>query len=281
MSQRILLPNLDADEPGPSGFELKRYLAGELSAERRAQLEQLFASNASLQARVDALAAELRAEDAAFAFEVPLPRFLDEVQAKSARRSPFFFLRALRIQGALGALVATAAAVLFFVRPADDELAGTRDKGGARVGFFVKDDGGAHPGRAGEELVAGDRIQFAVRDDGSKSAMVLLGIDGTGAVTIYAAESVQGRTKGEEKTRLLPASVVLDEATGPERFFVVYGDSDVAALRSQAEEAARALVGSGASLDRAERLPLPDSLAQSSVHILKVDLKIDASKADP
>lgn len=277
MAPRILLPDLDAAEPAVSGFELRRFLAGELPAERRAELARLMESDAALKERCETLAAEERAEQAAFALELPLPRFLDEVEQKTARRSPFAFLRALRLQGALGALVATAAALFFFVRAPDDELAGTRDKGGARVGFFVKDEGGAHPGKAGEELFAGDRIQFAVRDDGNKSAMVLVGVDSRGAVTVYAAESVSGRTKGDEKTRLLPASVVLDEATGPERFFVVYGEGSVDELKAQVESAARQLAASGERLDRALRLPLPDSLAQSSVHILKVESPSDRS----
>lgn len=270
MSPRITLPDLDAEELGPSGFELRRFVAGELSAERRAELARLMDADAALKARVDALAAEQRAEDAAFALEVPLPRFLDEVEAKVVRRSPFAWLRALRLPGTLGALAAAAAAVVLFVRAPDDELAGTRTKGGARVGFFVKDDGGAHAGRAGEELTAGDRIQFAVKDDAGMRAMVLVGVDGRGVVTLYAAESVQGRVKGEEKTRLLPASVVLDEATGAERFFVVYGPDDLTTLRAQVEAAAQQLASSGSDLARTERLPLPESHVQSSVHIVKI-----------
>lgn len=270
MSPRILLPNLDAAEPGPSAFELRRYLAGELSTERRAELERLMAADGALKMRVDALAAEQRAEDAAFALEVPLPRFLDEMQARTAKRSPLAWLRSLRLPGTLGALAAAAAAIVLFVRQPDDELAGTRTKGGARVGFFVKDDGGAHAGKAGEQLAAGDRIQFAVRDDAEMRAMVLVGVDGKGAVTIYAAESVAGRVKGEEKTRLLPASVVLDEATGAERFFVVYGADDLEQLRSEVEAAAHALAASGSDLSRTERLPLPETRVQSSVHIVKI-----------
>ena len=277
MSPRITLPDLDAAEPGPSGFELRRYLAGELPAERRAELERLLGTDAALKARCDALAAEERAEQAAFALEVPLPRFLDEMAARTATRSPFAWLRALRLPGTLGALAAAAAVLVVFVRQPDDELAGTRTKGGARVGFFVKDDGGAHAGKAGEQLLAGDRIQFAVRDDAEMRAMVLVGVDGKGAVTVYAAESVQGRVKGEEKTRLLPASVVLDEATGPERFFVVYGADDLEALRAEVEAAAHALAASGSDLSRTERLPLPETRVQSSVHIVK----IAAGASDP
>lgn len=270
MSPRITLPDLDAAEPGPSGFELLRFVAGELSAERRGEIERLLAADPALKARVDALAADERAAQVAFALEVPLPRFLDELEKKAARRSPFAWLRSLRLTGSLGALAAAAAAIVLFVRAPDDELAGTRTKGGARVGFFVKDDGGAHAGKAGEELTAGDRIQFAVRDDADMRAMVLVGVDGKGVVTVYAAERVQGRVKGEEKTRLLPASVVLDEATGAERFFVVYGTEDLDALRAEVEAAAHQLASSGSDLARTERLPLPDTHVQSSVHIVKI-----------
>jgi hypothetical protein len=283
MAKPVLLPNLDAPEAGViSTHELRRFLAGELSPDRRATLEERIGAEPALAARFAALADEIRAEEAAFQLEVPLPRFLMEQEERAARRGGLWArLLALRFTVGAGALVATAAAIFLVVRAPgaeDPEVPWDGLKGGARVGFFVKDEEGARFGRAGEELAAGDRIQFAVRDDDVMRAMVLVGIDGKGAVTVYAAEDVaEARTKGATGSRppaaaprLLPVSVVLDDATGPERFFVVYADGDVDEVQRQVERAARDLAGRRPNLLESDRLSLPASFAQSSVHIVKV-----------
>lgn len=265
MARTILLPNLDAAEPAVSGFELLRYLEGELSAERRAAIDALLAQDPALKARHDALVAERRAEAGALALDVPLPRFLEQTEARA--RSPLSALLArIRLPMGFGALAATAAAVFFMVRtpvePAYDGL-----KGGARIGFFVKGDSDARPGTAGEALHEGDRIQFAVRDDADKDVMVIVGVDGRGQVSTYAAEPLAGeRSKGAEP-RLLPSSIVLDDSTGAERFFVVYADGALEDVQREVEAAARKLVG--ADLRTENRLPLDARFAQSSVHIVK------------
>lgn len=276
MARTLLLPNVDAPEsPGAvSRHELLRFLAGELSPERRSDIEGRLAADPALRARLDALVAEERAAEAAFRLEVPLPRFLEDHERRTAQPPGFFArLSSLRLTLGASALVTTTAAVFLLVRT-PDEPAYDGLKGGARVGFFVKDDEGARFGKAGEELSAGDRIQFAVRDDDAHSAMILVGIDGRGEVTVYAAEdTAAARAKGDAPAhgpRLLPVSVVLDDATGPERFFVVYGDGRVDDVKRAVEEAARDLATRGADLVESERLPVPSSWAQGSVHIVKV-----------
>ncbi len=264
---KIALPNLDAAEPTASNHELRRFLAGELSPQRRAQIE----SDASLQDRLAKLAAEQRAEDAAFALEVPLPRFLADHETRTQPKGLFARLLSTRFTFGATALVAAAAAVFFVVRtPETAEYDGL--KGDARVGFLVRDVNGVHFGTDGEQLSTGDQIQFKVKDDAKHGAMVLVGIDGRGAVTVYASETVNERAKGvtQEKPRLLSESVVLDDATGAERFFVVYGDPPVDELRAEVEAAAKQLAKSGAPLTSIDKLPLRSGRTQSSVHIMKV-----------
>lgn len=293
MAPTLLLPNLDRDDDDSvvSRHELVRFLAGELSAERRAALEARVAAEPALKARLEALAAEDRAAEAAFRLEVPLPRFLlehaeHEKHERPARAGRLVArLASLRFTLGTSALVATAAAVLFLVRAPERDGGETPttlpydgQKGGARVGFFVKDEAGARFGKAGEELRAGDRIQFAVRDDDRHGTMVLVGIDGRGDVTVVAAEdTAAARAKGDAAApgqppgpRLLPVSLVLDDATGAERFFVVYGDGSVAEVTRAVEAAARELAAGRPNLVVSERLPLPSSWVQGSVHILKV-----------
>jgi hypothetical protein len=286
MTRVVTLPNVDAPEPAVSNHELRRFLAGELTPERRADIERDALLQPALHERLAKLAAEQRAEDAAFALEVPLPRFLRDHEARAQRATAksgglFARLASIRFTFGAGALAAAACAVFLLVQPVDggdgdaaiDGAGGVRWKGDARVGFLVRESDGARFGTDGEQLGAGDQIQFAVKDDAAHGAMVLVGVDGRGVVTVYAAEHVDGeRAKGvpgeQVKPRILGESVVLDDATGAERFFVVYGDPPLEALRRTVEDAARTVPTS--ALAHTERLPLPREYTQSSVHIVKV-----------
>jgi anti-sigma factor RsiW len=262
-----------------SSFELARYHAGELTTERAAEIEAALASDEALRAELE----ELKADEAAFKTSMPFSRFAADHEARLASRSPLaaaqqWFSEHLW-QTVGGFAAATAAAImLVFAPPAEftrdsDPTSGIRLKGAARIGFFVQSDDGARWGADGEQLRQGDRIQFAVRDPQTARAMVIVGIDGRGAVSTYAsAPVVSGTVKGatDEAARLIDRSLVLDDSLGAERFFVVYGDGDVEALRAQAERAAKELVDSGADLVTAEQLPLTrQDVQQSSVHIVK------------
>jgi anti-sigma factor RsiW len=271
MSRTIHLPNLDAAEPQVSGFELRRYVEGELTEARRAAIAQLLATDAALLARHDALANEVRAEHAAFALEMPHGRFLMEAEERAAPRGLLALLARMRMPVGFGALAASAAAVFFLVRAPDDGPTYDGLKGGARIGFFVKgaQEGGAHLGHDGEQLTQGDQVQFAVRDDDSKGVMVIVGVDGRGQVSIYAKRRVDTeRAKGAHGANVLESSIVLDDAVGAERFWVVYADGDVGEVARAVEDAARTLAG--ADLAHAARLPLGAAYEQSSVHIVKV-----------
>lgn len=292
--QRVVVLGRASVERKVSAFELERYHAGELSAERRQEIEALLAGDADLAAELD----ELRARDAAFRAHMPFERFIADHDARREATSGVArvrgFFRALRWQLGGGVVVAAAAAALALavLVPGNDpdvdgtfpppfETSGeTRLKGGgARIGFFVKGDEGARWGSDGEELRAGDRIQLAVQDPAGARSMVIVGIDGRGQVSTYVARRLPtGTPKGERDAapRLLDQSLVLDDAVGAERFFVLYSDeTDVEALERAALDAARELsarVTSGAGdLRSAERLPLSlDDVAQGSVHIVKV-----------
>lgn len=269
-TRTISLPDLDAPEPSVSTFELRRFLAGELSPERRAQIE----ADPSLQERLAKLAAEQKADDAAFALEMPLPRFLADHEKRTAKPQGLFAkLLSLRFTVGATAFAAAAAAVLFVVVNPEDPIRMKGDARVARVAFMVREADGVRFGVEGERLKEGDQIQFAVKDDAKNGAMVLVGVDGRGAVTVYAAERVdRERAKGvageQVKPRILSDSVVLDDATGAERFFVVYADTDVDALRREVEAAARRV--GAEKVVSTTKLDLPSSYEQDSVHIVKV-----------
>ena len=225
------------------------------------------------------------ASDAAFLVANPASAFAARQPAR--QRSVWSRVVGLFAGGrAIGALTAIAAVVVVVVatRPAVTDAPvldpvvvvddGLRSKGGvAHVGFFVNSAAGPRPGAAGESLHAGDQIQLAVQD-ADRTAMVVVGIDGTGAVAVYVSEQIVTQNKGDHGPRLLPASLILDDTTGAERFFVVYGD-DLEATLVAASTAAVVLGKSVAAgrvdLATTERLDLDDArLVQASVHILKV-----------
>ncbi|MBN2362035.1 MAG: zf-HC2 domain-containing protein [Deltaproteobacteria bacterium] len=271
MQQRTvdLLPKPGCREVTP--HQLRRYAAGELdptAAERVARhLEQCL--------DCAAIVAEIRSDQAAFCTVMPFERFAADHERRLATHRPLTGLarwwRSLRWPAALTAAAAATALVALWVVSGPDD--GVRLKGGqATIGFLVKQGDQIRRGSDGEPLTAGDRIQFLVRADARARAMVLVGIDGRGAVTVYGAESLTEQTKGEPEVRLLPESVILDDAIGPERFFAVFSsDLGPEALHARVQVAAQELARSGVDLSRVEALPLDDeAVTQASISIVKV-----------
>lgn len=291
----ITLPVVpDGDDQGDadrrvSRFDVERYACGELSAVERARVEAALAADPALRALHD----EVVASDRAFLVARPPAAFMARLPSSSPSSSSSFSfsssssmaagllarLRRLVSGPALaGACAATAVIVLAIAPGRGVEQDGVRSKGGdvaPALGFFVRTDDGARLGQGGEALRAGDQIQLAPtdpsRDDAAPRALVVVGLDATGAVAVYAAETVDTARRKGLGPRLLPTSLVLDDSEGAERFFAVWGD-DVVATRAATLAAAAvvaARVRSGTSPADVERLPLADGLLQSSVHIVK------------
>jgi hypothetical protein len=265
-----------------SRHELARFLAGELAAERRLELEARIANEPALAHVVD----EMRAENAAFFATMPFARF-EADHAKRRQETSGILATLLRLVGGslraplLGVATAAAALVLVIGLPQDgggesaldDALGdGIRLKGGAHLGLFVADPSGAHLAADGEELFEGDRVQFVVRHSEQATARVIVGIDGKGAVTLYDVRDLPATTeKGDARARVVDESVILDDAVGAERFFLVQAGMPSQALAPLVERAARSLVETGADLTTTPMLPLDiATIVQSSVHIVKV-----------
>jgi hypothetical protein len=279
----IHLPRLGTDDDsddtaGPtdsravSRFDVERFAVGELSGERALEVQRAIDQDPALKAFFD----DVKASDAAFLIMAPPSSFM---AARATPASWWTRLRAavssLQLQMGLGA-AAAAAVVLVAVSTPDAPHSGTTSKGGphtAAVGFFVKDDSGARVGEAGEVLHQGDQIQLAVTD-ADRPAMVVVGIDGSGVVSIYAVEATATVAKGATGPRVLPASLVLDDTVGVERFFVVYGDDAATterAVRAAADDIARAVKAGRVDLAAVSALDLSaDRFAQASIHIQKV-----------
>ncbi|MFH1809925.1 MAG: hypothetical protein ABIJ09_14365 [Pseudomonadota bacterium] len=253
-----------------TSHRLQQHLVGEGTPEQRRDIDQ------HLETCLDcaSLVAGLRSDAAAFSAVMPFERFAADFERRAqARRSWVEKLRAWRWP-ALGsvAVAAAAAVVLLVVTPVDDS--GLRSKGSdlAGIGYLVREPAGARRGDDGEQLKAGQQIQFLLRPARSARSVVLLGVDGRGAVTVYHAEALTQQTKGVETLSPLPGSVILDDAVGPERFFAVFSDDgDVEMLHQLAQSAALKLVQEGVDLSRVERLPVDDpGVHQTSISIVKV-----------
>jgi hypothetical protein len=272
-----------------SRFDVERLFCGELSGNEAARVQRAVDDNPVLRAFLH----ELRADDAAFFVRQPPAAFVARLARKDGAAGPApaltlwakasALVEQLRhrlvagsIAGIVTAAVAAAIVVTVVQSPShDDDEGPVRSKGGERqpaLSFFVKQGDGARVGTPGEALKAGDHIQLAVTDAAPR-ALVVVGVDSAGVVTLYAAEQTAATEKGSPGPRPLPAALVLDDTVGAERFFVVYGD-DVTALQSAARRAATTLatdvVAGHTDLLRTTRLALDDDVPQASVHILKV-----------
>lgn len=279
---RVHLPELSDDDDGAdfasdsarvSRFDVERLACGELAGDELARVQRAVDDDPALQEFLR----ELRADDAAFLLQQPPAAFVARLSPTAPTMTPWAraaaFLGGLRLQLAAGAMAA-AVLIAVVVAPGNDDDP-IRGKGGERqpaLSFFVKEEGGARLGSAGETLNAGDQIQFAVTD-ASPRALVVVGVDSAGVVSVYASEETTTVAKGQTGPRPLPRALVLDDVVGAERFFVVCGD-DLAALEREARAAASRLaadVKAGrADLERTTRLAVDDDLPQASIHIRKV-----------
>jgi len=84
------------------------------------------------------------------------------------------------------------------------------------VELWVKSDVGPRPIRSGEALRTGDTVQVFYDSRGASHA-VIAGRDGSGRIEVY------GVVPKHEKLGPAPFSLTLDDAPGPQEFFVVTG----------------------------------------------------------
>jgi hypothetical protein len=108
----------------------------------------------------------------------------------------------------------------------------------------------------GARLASGDALRFVLYPTGL-SHVLIASVDGAGAVSIYfpfhgeASATIDGRT-----AMSVPGSIVLDQAPGPERLFIIYSAQPVSARAVR--EALAATAAAGPSAIRVTRtLPLP------------------------
>lgn len=156
-------------------------------------------------------------------------RLVDPTPAAPARRHPWW--------GWAPLLLGAAAAVFLVVSPPD---AGRTKGGDTDLGFLVLKDGQPLLGDPTALYRAGDRLQFNYLA-GGHDHLVLLSTDGTGAATVYfPAEGEEPVPVFPSGRHVLDASIILDDAPGPEVFVAFFGDWTVSEATERVEAAWRA-----------------------------------------
>jgi hypothetical protein len=217
----------------PSEILIARLVVGKGTDEELRQLEEHVRSCETCHAELESA----RAARAQFEGQV-LPRTLARV-AERVSPHPRRWLRAL----SFGTALAAAAVVAILVRPVgrsqplDNEPAETA-KGAGALKLYARRAGRVFAVEQGAVLLPGDQLRFAVQSGGARYALIA-SLDGRGSASIYCPSSEVGRDAGPG-WNFIGDSIVLDDATGPERIFAVFSDErleDEAVLRVLRAEA--------------------------------------------
>ncbi len=199
-------------------LELERQLAGDLPAERGFDTTATDADRARL--------AELRAEHEAFLRSVDVDNEVRRIQQRVARAAPEPRRAWWKWLAPAGALVAAAAVVLVVVRrdsptqPEDDIQVK-----GDEISLIVHVQTGDTSRRlaSGDEVMPGDKIRFEVNAV-KPGYVAVVGIDGSGALTVYHPGNGTGPVAFDPKARVLPGAIALDATPGDERFYAIYSE---------------------------------------------------------
>lgn len=141
-------------------------------------------------------------------------------------------------------------------------------KGGPSLRLYGRHFGKVFQVRDGERLQAGDEIRFSVAPSG-KPYLLVVSIDGAGGTSIYfpLQANQSGRLENTDSA-LLPGSIVLDAAPGPERIFALFSEAPLSA--DAVKSALHNLAQRGTAAIRATReLPSLKGTTQASVLIEK------------
>lgn len=262
-----------------SQLAVERFLLGEMSEGERSELLASAEGCERCAARIVAT----REDEAAFALRA-VPPDIRRMWSAEPRRS--WTGRALAL---LVPVAAAAAIALVFLLPgvgpegdegqdevlgigqrAGDGLTALKGSGvgrpGIDLGFYLLEGDLSVMGKPGQILTQGDRIQFWYHVP-ERTRGVLVGIDGSGAVTAYVPrDEGQPGILEEGSGHVVDLSVVLDDAIGPERFFLCVGLDEGKGVE-EVKRAAYSLVERGADIREVERLPI--ECDQASVWISK------------
>lgn len=203
-------------------LELERQLAGDLPAERAFEQHATDADRARL--------AELRTEHEAFLGGIDVDNEVRRIQQRVARAAP---AKRSWWRWLVPATALAAAATLALVLLRRGDVPGTPDDDirvkGDEIALIVHvaTDTGSRRLASGDEVVPGDKLRFEV--NAAKAGYIaVVGIDGSGALTVYHPGNGTGPTAFDPHDRLMPGAIRLDATPGDERFFALYSPTPFA-----------------------------------------------------
>ncbi len=249
------MPFSPNDGGRPSRLDLARQLTGELPRDASPELDALEAEVASARAVLPPFDPELLRAAAA----------RQEEAERRGQRPATAVQRVRWWRSWFTALVPALACALALYALRAPEDAGNRLKGGVDLDFYVLQGAEVKPGVEGEVLAAGDRVQFTYRAAGHDT-LVLVGVDGEGAVSLYYPERGDAPEAVEPwDRRVLEGSIELDDAAGPEVFVALFSVESASEGLELVEEI-YAEGGWGAVVRWAKDAPDADALVVEKAH---------------
>lgn len=203
------------NEDRPSRLLLDRLHTGELTGDERARVEAYVATS-------DDARAYLASLDAARHEVAPLD--LDALRRRPVAAAPTIPAPANNVRWWIPVLLAALLGVFalpLLIGTPQDPYTDVRPKGAATLVAFVPGDTSMVP-YDGEPLGEGDELRFSVRP-GDFRRVVVLSVDGNGTVTVFWPEEPATATLLTSRTEsVLPGTITLDGAPGPEVFVAVF-----------------------------------------------------------
>lgn len=200
-------------------LELERQLAGDLPADRAFETTATDADRARL--------AELRAEHEAFLRGIDVDLEVRRIQQRVARAAPEPAARRWwRWLVPAGALAAFAAVLLVVFRGGDSPTSPDDIQvKGDEITLVIHVQTGATSRRlaSGDDVVPGDRLRFEI-NAAKRGYVAIIGIDGSGALTVYHPDAGTAPLVFDPTMRILPGAIALDRTPGDERFYAFYSE---------------------------------------------------------
>jgi hypothetical protein len=136
-------------------------------------------------------------------------------------RSPATSRRRWLLPAGSALALAAGLVAIWSIRPGStDEPPAVRRKGSGLHVFIAGPGGAVREGKDGDVVHPGDRLQLAYTDEGG--FLAVLGLDGSGAATVYFPAAGAAAAIPAGVRVLLPYSIELDAAPGPERIVALF-----------------------------------------------------------
>jgi hypothetical protein len=208
---------------GPRLAELRRFDTGELTGDDRDRIRH----HTEACPRCQATLRDFAADRLALQTSVPFAALERRVASRPTALTRLW--RRITLVSFGGALAAAGVILLMHPTTATDGAPApsvTRTKGGVALDYMLKRGTQVTEGRDGENLKAGDAIEFRY-SSGGLPYVLIVGVDADGRVFPYVVAGDRSAPAGRGTT-IAPNSVVLDADPRPERVFAVFSREPVA-----------------------------------------------------